>query len=50
MSHAAIAELMGVSRRTIGNRLIALRQRVEAAAEPKAQASDDDDSTAGGTT
>lgn len=39
LSHGAIAELMGVSRRTIGNRLLAIRDAVEAASEPKAPAS-----------
>ncbi len=47
MSHAAIAELMGVSRRTVGNRLQALRDKVEAAAEPKPRADEPDDSTGG---
>lgn len=38
LSHGAIAELVGVSRRTIGNRLLAIRDAVEAASEPKAAA------------
>ena len=34
MSHAAIAELLGVSRRTIGNRLASLTEAVQEASQP----------------
>ena len=37
LTQAAIAEVLGVSRRTVGNRLSALRQQVEAAAVPRGE-------------
>jgi RNA polymerase sigma-70 factor (ECF subfamily) len=41
LSHAAIAELLGVSRRTVGNRLQTLAELVQAASEPSAGATGD---------